>query len=338
MFRGRAALRFFGVDSFVNDAGTRPRKWILTRISRADKGYSPVVSPFLCLIRYSALVANENLAGRPLPIRALRKGLTRAFQSTQKHALRMHRVLDRQRGKQISAGFCALAIMTKAPRAGTVKTRLQPPLTPSEAAELNTCFLRDIAAVISAAGERSQGVGVFTPVRSEKEYEGILPSHFDLIPQRGNGFGERLTNAADDLLHVGFESCCLINSDSPTATVEAFGEAVAQLQDADDRIVLGPSDDGGYYLIGMRKLNRHLFEEIDWSTERVFAQTDERAREVGLKVHLLPKFYDVDDGATLRRLCEELLRGNSRGDIAPVTTKFLAELIAREGWERICPQ
>src|SRR5438477_638858 len=238
----------------------------------------------------------------------------------------------------VAAPRFALAIMTKAPRAGTVKTRLQPPLTPSEAAELNTCFLRDIAAVISAAGERSQGVGVFTPARSEKEYEGILPSHFDLIPQRGNGFGERLTNAADDLLHVGFESCCLINSDSPTATAEAFREAVAQLQDADDRIVLGPSDDGGYYLIGMRKLNRHLFEEIDWSTERVFAQTDERAREVGLKVHVLPKFYDVDDGATLRRLCEELLRGNSRDDIAPVTTKFLAELIAREGWERLCPQ
>jgi uncharacterized protein len=250
----------------------------------------------------------------------------------------MHRVLDRQRGKQISAGFCALAIMTKAPRAGTVKTRLQPPLTPAEAAELNICFLHDIADAILEVGEHAKGVGVFTPPGSEKEYEGVLPSHFDLIPQRGDGFGERLTNAADDLLHLGFESCCLINSDSPTATVEAFREAEAQLQDADDRIVLGPSDDGGYYLIGMRKLNRHLFEEIDWSTKRVFAQTDERAREVGLKVHLLPKFYDVDDGATLRRLCEELLRGNSRGDIAPVTTKFLAELIAREGWERLCPE
>jgi uncharacterized protein len=250
----------------------------------------------------------------------------------------MHRVLDRQWGKQISAGFCALAIMTKAPRAGTVKTRLQPPLTPAEAAELNICFLHDIADAISEVGECAKGVGVFTPPGSEKEYEGVLPSHFDLIPQRGDEFGERLTNAADDLLHLGFESCCLINSDSPTATVEAFREAVAQLQDADDRIVLGPSDDGGYYLIGMRKLNRHLFEEIDWSTERVFAQTDERAREVGLKVHVLPKFYDVDDGATLRRLCEELLRGNSRGDIAPVTTKFLAELIAHEGWERLCPE
>jgi len=228
--------------------------------------------------------------------------------------------------------------MTKVPRAGTVKTRLQPPLTPSEAAELNICFLRDIAAAISAAGERSQGVGVFTPAGSEKEYEDVLPPHFDLIPQRGNGFGERLTNAVDDLLHVGFESCCLINSDSPTATVEAFRQAAIQLQGADDRIVLGPSDDGGYYLIGMRKLHQHLFEEIDWSTERVFAQTDERAREVGLKVQVLPKFYDVDDGATLRRLCEELLGGNLRGDIAPVTRKFLAELIAREGWERLCPQ
>ena len=219
----------------------------------------------------------------------------------------MHRVLDRQWGNQIPVGRCALAIMTKAPRAGTVKTRLQPPLTPSEAAELNTCFLRDIAAVISAAGERSQGVGVFTPARSEKEYEGILPSHFDLIPQRGIRFGERLANAAEDLLHVGFESCCLINSDSPTATVEVFREAVAQLQDADDRIVLGPSDDGGYYLIGMRKLNRHLFEEIDWSTERVFQQTLERAREVGLEAELLPTWYDVDDGATLERLRGELL-------------------------------
>lgn len=249
----------------------------------------------------------------------------------------MHRVLNRQRGNQIPAGRCALAIMTKAPRAGTVKTRLQPPLTASEAAVLNICFLRDISAAISQTGEHSQGVGVFTPARSEKEYEGILPSHFDLIPQRGNGFGERLTNAVEDLLHVGFESCCLINSDSPTATAEAFREAVAQLQGADDRIVLGPSDDGGYYLIGMRKVNRHLFEEIDWSTERVFAQTEARARTVGLKVHILPKFYDVDDGATLRGLCEELLGENSRGDSAPVTRKFLADLIAREGRERIWP-
>src|SRR5438034_9498465 len=183
----------------------------------------------------------------------------------------MHRVLDRQRGKQISAGFCALAIMTKAPRAGTVKTRLQPPLTPAEAAELNICFLRDIAEAIAAACSSdpgrggkgiaadkaplptkiARGIGVFTPAGSEKEYANILPLDFDLLPQRGSGFGERLMNAAEDLLHSGFESCCLINSDSTTVTADAFREAVRQLQRNDDRIVLGTADDGGYYLIGM---------------------------------------------------------------------------------------
>src|SRR5437763_17104089 len=86
-----------------------------------------------------------------------------ATQSTRE----MHRVIDRQWGNETPAGRCALAIMTKAPRAGTGKTRLQPPLTPSDAAELNTCVLRDIAALISAAGERSQGVAVFTAARSE---------------------------------------------------------------------------------------------------------------------------------------------------------------------------
>src|SRR5438477_8557542 len=270
------------------------------------------------------------LAGGTLSLRAVRKAVTHS-DGADLDGVRKDRVLNSSRDEQI-AGFCALAIMTKAPRAGAVKTRLQPPLTPEEAAELNICFLRDIAEAISrcSGGLRpptlgahrapllskwAKGVGVFTPMGSEKEYANILPLDFDLIPQRGDGFGERLSNAAADLLQVGFESCCLINSDSTTATADAFREAVAQLQSADDRIVLGPSDDGGYYLIGMTKLHRRLFEQIDWSTERVFAQTLERGREIGLNVHLLPKFYDIDDAATLRRLCEELLGENSRGDI-----------------------
>src|SRR5436190_1352232 len=90
MFRGRAAFRFFGVDSLVNDAGSCPRKWILARISRADKGNNPSLSPFLRVIRYPALVANENLAGWPLPVRALRKGLTRAFNQRRARANASH--------------------------------------------------------------------------------------------------------------------------------------------------------------------------------------------------------------------------------------------------------
>ena len=203
--------------------------------------------------------------------------------------------------------------MTKAPRPGTVKTRLQPPLSPEEAAQLNVCFLRDIAEAIRKAcsgglrpPEReigackapqkqrvAKGVGVFTPMGSERDYVNILPADFVLIPQRGDSFGQRLINAATDLLRVGFESCCLINSDSPTVTADAFRQAVVELQGADNRIVLGPSDDGGYYLIGMRKAYRRLFEDIVWSTERVFTQTLERARELTLSVRVLPKFYGV---------------------------------------------
>lgn len=101
-------------------------------------------------------------------------------------------------------------------------------------------------------------------------------------------------------------------------------------------MVLGPSPDGGYYLIGIKRPHRILFAGIDWSTERVAAQTLERARESGLEVHLLPAFCDVDDRIALQRLCEELL--STEAAVASATKKFLADLIAREGRARIWPE
>ena len=83
-------------------------------------------------------------------------------------------------------------------------------------------------------------------------------------------------------------------------------QAVERLSRAGDRMVLGGSDDGGYYLIGIKRPHHRLFEQIDWSTERVFEQTLERAREIGLPAELLPTWYDVDDAATLERLRQEL--------------------------------
>ncbi|MEY2585995.1 MAG: uncharacterized protein QOD80_2021, partial [Verrucomicrobiota bacterium] len=161
----------------------------------------------------------------------------------------LHRVLDPQRDDRVASGFTALAVMTKAPQAGRVKTRLTPPLTPQEAACLNTCFLRDTAAAIleTAKGGKAQGVGVYTPAGSEAAYTGILPEQFILVPQRGDAFGERLLAATDDLLQLGFDSLCLIDSDSPTLPKEAFSCAVEFLAGQDDCVVLGPSDDGGYY-------------------------------------------------------------------------------------------
>src|SRR4029077_13642327 len=214
--------------------------------------------------------------------------------------------------------------------AGQVKTRLAPPLTLEEAAQLNVCFLRDTAAAIAkACGTTARGVGVYTPIGGEGAYIDILPSDFELLPHRGDGFGERLAFATADLFHCGFSSVCLIDSDSPTVSAAVYADAVEILSKAGDRVVLGPSDDGGYYLIGLKQTRRELFERIDWSTERVLDQTKTRARELNLDVSLLRTGYDVDDAATLRRLCDELLSKSSDAEIAPNTRKFLASLAAR---------
>src|SRR6516165_2007183 len=229
---------------------------------------------------------------------------------------RAHNVLNPSRPFVADNFLCALAVMTKVPRAGQVKTRLAPPLTPEEAAELNICFLRDTASAIAqVCGANARGVGVYTPVGSEEAYSDILPGEFELLAQRGDGFGERLTFAVADLFQCGFSAVCLIDSDSPTVSRDMYAKAVGLLSDREERLVLGPSDDGGYYLIGMKHDRPQLFERIDWSTERVFNQTMDRARELNLPVSLLPTGYDVDDAAALRRICDEVLCKNAAEEV-----------------------
>jgi rSAM/selenodomain-associated transferase 1 len=249
----------------------------------------------------------------------------------------LHGVLDSAKGLKVQPSLCALGVMTKVPRAGKVKTRLIPPLTPDEAASLNICFLRDTTAAISTAATSvalAQGIAIYTPAGEEAAYADMLPYEFKLLLQRGDGFGERLISATEDLLRIGFDSVCLIDSDSPTVPPEIYADAARKLAKTGDRMVLGPSDDGGYYLIGLKKLHRRVFEDIDWSTAQVAAQTLQRAKEIGLPVELLPTWYDVDDRAALRRLCAGLLDGREH---APATREFLEKLIAREGRERIWP-
>jgi hypothetical protein len=227
---------------------------------------------------------------------------------------------------------CALAVMTKAPQPGQVKTRLTPPLTPNEAAELNKSFLVDTAAAISRAAQTSPacGVAVYTPSDAASAYVDLLPADFILLPQRGESFGDRLYFAAMDLFKCGFASVCLIDSDSPTVPAESFATAVKLLIADTDRLVLGPCEDGGYYLIGINKLHRELFEGIDWSTERVLEQTRQRASEIGIEPKLLSLGYDVDDHAALQRLCRELLRQSGTDSVAPTTRKFLACIVAQK--------
>jgi len=236
--------------------------------------------------------------------------------------------------KQARAKLCALAVMAKAPRPGTVKTRLSPPLTPDQASDLNVCFLRDTSENIATVGRSGTAAALisYTPVGEESLFGGILPDDFALIAQRGTGFGERLRAAAEDILVCGFGAVCLIDGDSPTVPRSAFERAVQELGRPGDRIIVGPSADGGYYLIGLKQVHPTLFEHIAWSTDTVYADTLARAREVGLEVVELPLWYDIDDAATLEILRAELLDGivppfaTLSGYGAPHTREYLRTL------------
>src|SRR5919204_4122023 len=214
------------------------------------------------------------------------------------------------RSFRLPEGSCAMGIMAKVPRSGRVKTRLVPPLTHDQASALSECFLRDVAASVATAAEtdhaRIQGVAVYLADGEEQEFRRGLPRDFLLLAQRGEHLGERLFHAVVDLLASGFHSVCLVNGDSPTLPSSLLREAVLALHAPGDRVVLGPASDGGYYLIGLKRAHRRLFEEISWSTSSVLAQTLERARELSLEVHRLAEWYDVDDRESLRLLCHEL--------------------------------
>ncbi len=207
------------------------------------------------------------------------------------------------------AGQCALVVMAKAPRTGKVKTRLAPPLTLDQSAAINICFLRDTTENIAAVAASGNAAGIvsYTPIGDEALFDSLLPANFALIPQRGDGFGERLLATAEDLLTFGYGSVCLIDSDSPTVPAAAFEQAVAELAKPADRIILGPSHDGGYYLIGLKRAHPELFANITWSTSTVFAETIAAASAANLEAVILPLWYDVDDAATLDVLTAELL-------------------------------
>ena len=225
--------------------------------------------------------------------------------------------------------ICAVAVMAKAPRVGEVKTRLVPPLSPEQAAALSAAFIRDIAGNILAAAESVliHGHVAYSPPGSEAAFAGVLPDRIRLLPPRGSGLGASLFLATEDLLAEGYGAVCLVNADSPNLPTEYLVDAVRALQWTGDRVVLGPAEDGGYYLIGLKLPHRRVFEDIDWSTERVFAQTLDRAAELRLETVTLPRWYDVDDIASLRRVANEILGAGAPGAYAaPDTARLLRDL------------
>lgn len=222
----------------------------------------------------------------------------------------------------------AVAIVCKTPMPGKSKTRLSPPLAPEECAAISACFIQDLAATVNlliGAGDVS-GCALYTPLGSEAALTPLIPSHFEIVPQRGDGFGERLMHGTTDLLKQ-HDGAILVNSDSPTLPVAILRAAVDALKSGPN-VVLSPAHDGGYTLIGLSAMYPRLFEDIPWSTPDVYRLTLERAREIALPVVSVPGWYDVDDAASLQMLTEEM-SGNPLafaklpGSRAPATRKFL---------------
>ncbi|HET9221933.1 MAG TPA: TIGR04282 family arsenosugar biosynthesis glycosyltransferase [Roseiflexaceae bacterium] len=219
-----------------------------------------------------------------------------------------------------------LLVVAKQPAAGQTKTRLCPPLAAETAAALYECFLRDTLDVMRRAPGVARGI-VYLPDDAAGYFHALAPD-MALTPQRGADLGERLDQLLSDALVGGAAQAVVMDSDSPTLPAAYVAEAFARLDGPDD-VVLGPCDDGGYYLIGLKRPQPQLLREVQMSTPFVVRDTLALADSLGLKVALLPPWYDVDTAAELERLRAELAGADQH--TAPHTRALLAE-IGANGW------
>ncbi|HSE95025.1 MAG TPA: TIGR04282 family arsenosugar biosynthesis glycosyltransferase, partial [Methylomirabilota bacterium] len=198
-------------------------------------------------------------------------------------------------------GRIALAVMAKVPVAGQVKTRLCPPLTPDAAAALARCFLLDRLDQLRGV-PGADALVAFAPPEEEAALREIVPPETRLVPQVGADLGGRLDRLLTGLLAEGYPGAIALDADSPTLPTAYLREACQHLRNASADVVLGPCEDGGYYLIGLRAPAPALFVEVPWSTAAVLAETITRARDLGRRLRLLPPWFDVDRGEDLDRL------------------------------------
>jgi rSAM/selenodomain-associated transferase 1 len=213
----------------------------------------------------------------------------------------------------------AIAVMAKAPEAGKVKTRLVPPLSQEEAAELYRCLLQDKLLQVGQLSEVDPYLA-YTPAEARETMLPLAPRTFTLIPQAGSDLGDRLHRLSAILLERGHPAAILIDSDTPTLPTAYLVDAVTRLTDEATELVLGPAEDGGYYLIGLRRPCRALFDGIPWSGPAVLNETLRRASAKGLRVSMLPSWFDVDTPDDLIRLRRDLAKNGNA--LAPHTRRF----------------
>ncbi len=186
----------------------------------------------------------------------------------------------------------ALIIFAKAPIPGEIKTRLCPPLDPDEAASLHGSLVLDAI----ERTKRLQGITLYvagTPDLAHPFFK-VMEGRYGarLLLQRGPDLGARMMNAMQDAFGQGAKDVLLTGTDLPTLPRTHLVEALKLVKNHD--VVLGPTADGGYYLIGLSKIMPVLFEGIAWSTASVFAETKKKVEAAGLSLGLLPEGRDVD--------------------------------------------
>lgn len=204
------------------------------------------------------------------------------------------------------------------------KTRLSTVFSPEEAAELYACFLVDVIALARSVPGVKPKVAYAPPDKDGEAYFRRLAPDFGLVPQVGDTLGQRLDRVMGACLSVGYDQVVAMNSDSPTLPVAYLIQAFARLDDPATDVVLGPCEDGGYYLIGWKRPHPRLVLDVTMSTKRVLADTLAIAEEEKLRVSLLPGWYDVDEPTDLLRLQADLSSGAENAKaIAPRTRAFL---------------
>jgi rSAM/selenodomain-associated transferase 1 len=208
--------------------------------------------------------------------------------------------------------------MAKWPEPGRAKTRLSPPLTTEQAAELARCFLLDT--LVEAAAADADCWLAFAPHSAADEFRRLCGPDVGLIPAEAAHLGPALARGQQQALAYGYRRVALVGSDLPHLPAARYAEAFAALDGAD--ITIGPSGDGGYYLLAAEQLTPALFERITWSTPVVYEQTLRRAAEARLRVATIAPCDDVDTAADLPALCTALRERPGRGHTLALLDKL----------------
>ncbi len=198
----------------------------------------------------------------------------------------------------MAAPASALILFAKDPVEGQVKTRLNSLLDSKTTLKLYRHFLSDSIGKISSVSGVERFIGIASPPTSDYFEDASRDSSIRLFVQAGQNLGERMRQAFQDRFAEGFERVVIIGSDSPTLPTAYIEQALR----SEKEVVIGPSTDGGYYLIGMKGHLTDIFSGVPWGTDRVLSETLKVLQGKGAGAELLPVWYDVDLPEDLRFL------------------------------------